>query len=91
MSLNYVLTYQLIGWHGQRAYASVCALALALNIGLNLWLIPAYSIEGEAWATVCTEVFVTIGCAWGLRVRLLVRSSDLQGVLATVGKAIASR
>lgn len=67
MSLNFALTHQLIGWDGQRAYAIVCAAALALNIALNVRLIPALSIEGAAWATVATEVLVTAGCAIALR------------------------
>ena len=71
MSLNYVLTQQLIGWHGQKTYAVVCALALVLNVSANLWLIPATGIDGAAWATVATEVVVTVGCAWGLRGRFL--------------------
>ena len=39
MALNYALTQQLIGWHGQRAYATVCAGALAFNLLLNWQLI----------------------------------------------------
>ncbi len=70
MSLNSVLTHQLIGWHGQRAYAAVCGLALVLNVALNIKLIPALSIEGAAWATLWTEVLVTAGCAWALRARM---------------------
>jgi O-antigen/teichoic acid export membrane protein len=76
MSLNYALTHQLIGWHGQRAYATVCALALGFNVALNVWLVPARSIEGAAWATVWTEVLVTAGCAWGLRRRMVARPFD---------------
>ena len=56
MSLNFALTHQLIGWDGQRAYAGLCALALAVNVGLNARLIPAWSIEGAAWATLATEL-----------------------------------
>ena len=67
MSLNFALTHQLIGWDGQRAYAIICAAALALNVALNVRLIPALSIEGAAWATVATEVLVTAGCAFALR------------------------
>jgi O-antigen/teichoic acid export membrane protein len=63
MSLNFALTHQLIGWDGQRAYASVCAVALVVNMALNVVLIPALSIEGAAWATVWTELVVTAGCA----------------------------
>lgn len=71
MSLNYVLTQQLIGWHGQKTYAVVCLLALVLNVSANVWLTPSMGIDGAAWATVATEVVVTLGCAWGLRGRFL--------------------
>lgn len=63
MSLNFALTHQLIGWDGQRAYAIICAIALAVNLALNVFMIPAMSIEGAAWATVWTEIVVTTGCA----------------------------
>jgi len=66
LSLNYALTQQLIGWSGERAYAAVCAMALVVNLALNSRLIPAWSIEGAAWATLATEVFLTIGCAAAL-------------------------
>ena len=62
LSLNYALTHQLVAWNGQRAYAAVCAVALGVNVALNARLIPALSIDGAAWATVGTEVFLTIGC-----------------------------
>jgi O-antigen/teichoic acid export membrane protein len=66
MSLNYVLTHQLIGWQGHRVYAGVCFAALVLNVGLNARLIPAQSIVGAAWATVWTEIAVTVGCGLAL-------------------------
>ena len=66
MSLNFALTHQLIGWDGQRAYAAICAVALAVNVALNVYLVPALSIEGAAWATVLTEVIVTSGCVIAL-------------------------
>jgi O-antigen/teichoic acid export membrane protein len=72
MSLNYALTHQLIGWDRQRTYAVICGLALVFNIVLNARLIPALSISGAAWATVWTEVFLTMGCGaaiWSLRGR----------------------
>ena len=67
LSLNLALTHQLVGWNGQRAYAAVCALALIVNVALNARLIPAWSIDGAAWATLGTEVFLTAGCACALR------------------------
>jgi len=62
LSLNYALTHQLVGWNGQRAYAALCAAALVVNLALNARLIPALSIEGAAWATLGTELALTIGC-----------------------------
>jgi O-antigen/teichoic acid export membrane protein len=66
MALNYALTQQLIGWHGQRAYAIVCAGALAINLLLNWQLIPALGMNGAAWSTLWTEAFLTIGCGLAL-------------------------
>jgi O-antigen/teichoic acid export membrane protein len=62
LSLNFALTHQLVGWNRQRAYAVVCGAALAANVALNAWLIPAWSIDGAAWATLGTELCVTSGC-----------------------------
>jgi O-antigen/teichoic acid export membrane protein len=35
--------------------------ATALNVGLNLWLIPTYGAIGAAWATVASYGFLAIG------------------------------
>lgn len=70
LSLNYALTHQLVSWDGQRAYAGLCAIALAINVALNARLIPLWSIEGAAWATLGTEIVLTIGCGvalWKIR------------------------
>ena len=66
MSLNYALTHQLIGWHGHRAYAVICGAALAFNVALNMKLIPSIGILGAAWATVATELVITLGCVIAL-------------------------
>lgn len=66
LSLNFALTHQLVGWGRQRAYATVCAIALAVNLALNAWMIPALSIDGAAWATLGTEICLTAGCAAAL-------------------------
>jgi O-antigen/teichoic acid export membrane protein len=76
LSLNYVLTHQLIGWGRQRAYATVCGVALVANIALNARLIPALSIEGAAWATFWTEAVLTTGCGFALWRRAVRRISD---------------
>ena len=70
LSPNLALTHQLVGWDGQRMYAVLCALALGVNVALNARLIPLWSIEGAAWATLGTELFLTAGCGvalWSLR------------------------
>jgi O-antigen/teichoic acid export membrane protein len=67
LALNFALTHQLVAWNRQRAYAGICALALVVNVALNARLIPAMSIEGAAWATLGTELLLTLGCAVALR------------------------
>jgi O-antigen/teichoic acid export membrane protein len=66
LSLNLALTHQLVGWNRQRAYATICGAALVVNVALNAWLIPAWSIEGAAWATLGTEACLTAGCVVAL-------------------------
>jgi O-antigen/teichoic acid export membrane protein len=66
LSLNYALTHQIVAWNAHRAYAALCAVALATNVLLNVLLIPAQGIVGAAWATLATELVVTAGCAIGL-------------------------
>src|SRR5207302_9153314 len=75
MAANMALTHQLVGWDGQRAYAALCAVALVVNLALNARLIPALSIDGAAWATLGTEVFLTAGCAIALRASIRRRSA----------------
>lgn len=66
MALNYALTSQLIGWHGHRAYAVICAGALGVNLLMNWQLIPAGGMTGAAWSTLWTEVVLTAGCCIAL-------------------------
>jgi O-antigen/teichoic acid export membrane protein len=69
MSLNYALTHQLVGWNSQLAFALISAAALVFNVVLNARLIPSMSIEGAAWATLATEVLLTVGCILALWMR----------------------
>jgi len=62
MSLNYALTHQLVGWHRHGFYAAVSAVALVVNVVLNVVLIPERGIIAAAWTTVWTEVAVSLGC-----------------------------
>jgi O-antigen/teichoic acid export membrane protein len=67
LSINYALTHQLIGWGRERLYAAICAVALIVNIALNARLIPSMSLDGAAWATLGTELFLTASCLIALR------------------------
>lgn len=67
LTLNYSLTHQLIGWNQPRAYALCCAAALIANLALNAWLIPQAAAIGAAWATLGTEVVVTVMCLAALQ------------------------
>jgi O-antigen/teichoic acid export membrane protein len=44
----------------------LCALALVVNVAVNARLIPLWSIEGAAWATLATEIVITAGCCVAL-------------------------
>jgi O-antigen/teichoic acid export membrane protein len=83
MTLNYVLTTQLVAWDRHRAYAVLCGVALVVNVAVNARLIPELSAAGAAWATLWTEVFLTAGCAWALSGHQVRRLSGLRGVAAS--------
>lgn len=58
--LSYLSFVILIAVGRNRPYAVAGLLGLVLNVGLNLILIPAYSFNGSAVATVITEVAVAV-------------------------------
>jgi O-antigen/teichoic acid export membrane protein len=47
--------------HLEKKIMSITAWTVALNIGLNLFVIPIYGILGAAWVTVVSQVFLTTG------------------------------
>jgi O-antigen/teichoic acid export membrane protein len=51
----------LIATGRHRHYPAVTLAGVAVNIGLNLWMIPAYSYNGAALATLITESLVALG------------------------------
>ncbi len=66
--LTYPAAAALIVWHDQTVVVALMAAGGAINIGLNLVLIPIFGIEGAAAATVAAQAFL-LG-AFFLRVRL---------------------
>ena len=51
----------------ERPYAMLAGFSALLNIALNLLLIPEYGGKGAAWATIVTEVFMTVVLLFGLK------------------------
>ena len=45
----------LTAWNRERRHAAVMVLTAVLNVGLNLWLIPDYGMEGAAIATLFSQ------------------------------------
>lgn len=58
-----------------RLYPVVALVGVVLNVGLNLWLIPAWSYQGAAVTTLVTEV-VVVGLLW----LVLMRQPDIRPV-----------
>jgi O-antigen/teichoic acid export membrane protein len=74
----------------QRRYIWLAVLGLALNLGLNLALIPSYGIEAAAWVTLGTEVVVvSLSLVMVLR-RIEMRLSLRRLALALVAAVIAA-
>lgn len=65
--LNFGLTHFLLARDRGRATSYLALAMLVLNVGLNLSLVPRRSGPGAAWATVLTEVALTLGCFGALR------------------------
>jgi len=67
-ALNVVVGAALRGAGRERWLTTVSGIGAALNVGLNLWAIPTFGIDGAAVVTVATELAVALGLT-GLAVR----------------------
>lgn len=57
----------LIATGRQATFTWISVVGLLLNVALNLVLIPLFSIEGAAWATVATEAYVLLAASISIR------------------------
>ena len=64
MFLNTVMSSTLYAANRQKTVAGLTAILVAVNILLNLILIPRYSHVGASWATVMTEMVGFGYCYW---------------------------
>ncbi len=60
-ALNVVVGAALRGAGRERWLTAVSGIGAALNVGLNLWAIPTFGIDGAAVVTVATELAVVLG------------------------------
>jgi polysaccharide transporter, PST family len=67
--LNFGLTHFLIARDLERRNLLFAALMLVVNVAANLMLVPRMLGPGAAWATLLTEVALTICCAIALSLR----------------------
>ena len=57
---NFLLSTTLTAANKQKPMAIILGIAAVLNIGLNLWSIPVYGATGAAFATIATQIVVSI-------------------------------
>ena len=65
--VGFLLTQAMIAFEQQNAYLRLTAMGVALNVALNLLLIPGHREVGAAIATLATEVAVVVTAAIWLR------------------------
>ncbi|MBK20404.1 MAG: hypothetical protein CMM52_16360 [Rhodospirillaceae bacterium] len=65
-------TAALVAWHDQIAQMWFHAIAAAVNIALNIYLIPRYGIEGAAWATLLAQLVLLTCFAARLQVNFTI-------------------
>ncbi len=68
--VNFLQLGALIALGRQKSCALATGLCVVVNLGLNLWFIPAYGFMGAAAATLVTEAVLFALCAWFIRRRL---------------------
>ena len=61
-----VTGYMMVSINRQRLGMYIAGLGCAINIGLNLLLIPRVGFIGAAWATVVTETFLSMALLYGV-------------------------
>jgi O-antigen/teichoic acid export membrane protein len=74
-SLRSLLYFTLSAADQQRFLVGVLTVGVAMNVGLNLYLIPTLGIVGAATATIASEIFLL--CIYGVRYGQWLRKPNL--------------
>ncbi|HTR90039.1 MAG TPA: flippase [Solirubrobacteraceae bacterium] len=89
--IGYVGGHLVLATGLQRRYLRFATLGLALNVALNLALIPTYGFQAAAWVTLATELVVvslTLAMVLGrIEMRLAVRKLALASLAAAIAAA----
>jgi len=83
MSMNYIFGTLLTADHQLRKMNTLFLFGIALNVGLNLYLIPIKGGLGAAYATLITQSFIAIA-----QIIFVFKSFKLLGWQNTLGKSI---
>ncbi|MCX6639930.1 MAG: flippase [bacterium] len=75
---GYLVTQTLIAYDKNLLYAGIALACAGLNVVLNLLMIPPLGALGAAWATVITEVCVTLACLLVLIKNRLISSQSVE-------------
>lgn len=57
-----MVTQALIALDKQKVYMVIALICTLMNVLLNFLFIPQYGIQGAAWATVITDIILTVSC-----------------------------
>lgn len=68
-SMNLVLQYFFINEHKPQILFYSSLLAMLINVGLNLYLIPIYGVTGAAWATFVSYMGLSLPALYILKLR----------------------
>jgi O-antigen/teichoic acid export membrane protein len=68
--VHFVLTMLANALHMEKHSALLLALSVALNLGLNIYVIPRYGIIGAAWITLASQGLLTVALLWVTAARL---------------------
>jgi O-antigen/teichoic acid export membrane protein len=69
--LHFVLTTLANALHLERQSAWLLAMSAAINLGLNVVVLPRYGIIGAAWTTLASQTVLTFSMLWITAVRLI--------------------
>jgi PST family polysaccharide transporter len=69
IALNIPAYQTLLSYNYQKSYAKIFIIGSALNICLNFGLVPFFQFYGTAYSVIITELFITLGLYYILRVK----------------------